>query len=206
MDIKELKLNRFYDDALISNAQRRKRTLRTDADGTDLSEFRELSGIEQSVVDFVNEGKSLYIHSVNCGNGKTSWAIRMLQSYFERRWAGLSFPECHGLFISVPRFLRELKENITKKSEYIAHIKENIYAADLVIWDDIATKQASGFDAESLLSMIDARISEGKSNIFTSNLTDDELHLFVGDRLASRIMGSDYNIELHGADKRGLTL
>lgn len=203
MDIREFKLNYLYDEALMSKAQRGKKNLFVDADGTDLAEFKALAGIGGSISGFVERGDSLYIHSTNCGNGKTSWALRLMQCYFNERCMGLSL-KCHGLFISVPRFLRELKENISEKSDYIAHIKENIISADLVIWDDIATKQASGFDAESLLSMIDSRIAEGKSNIFTSNLTDDELHRYIGDRLASRIVGSTHNIELHGADKRGL--
>ena len=52
--------------------------------------------------------------------------------------------------------------------------------------------------------MIDSRISAGKSNIFTSNLNDEELHKSLGDRLASRICNLGYNIELYGSDKRGI--
>ena len=126
-----------------------------------------------------------------------------MQSYFNSIWKTCTLG-CHGMFISVPRLLRELKDNITQRSDYVSAVKENMLSADLVIWDDIATRQASAFDAEQLLSLIDSRINAGKSNIFTSNLTDDELQSFVGDRLASRVVGATYNIELRGADKRGI--
>lgn len=199
--IQSLKLNRLYDEAFMSPFQRRRLPLF--ADSEDLDAFRKLADICKTPIDFVKEGKSLYIHSTNCGNGKTSWALRLMQSYFNSIWRTCTLG-CHGMFISVPRLLRELKENISQRSEYVSLIKDNLISSDLVVWDDIATRQASAFDAEQLLSMIDSRINAGKSNVFTSNLTDDELHSFVGDRLASRIIGATYNIELHGADKRGI--
>ena len=111
---------------------------------------------------------------------------------------------CRALFINVPRFLLSLKENISERSDYVAHIKENILTCDIVIWDDIATKQTSIFESEHLYSMIEARIAEGKSNIFTSNLTAEEMHKALGDRLYSRIVNLSQDIELKGSDKRGI--
>ena len=58
---------------------------------------------------------------------------------------------------------------------------------------------------ELILSIIDSRISAGKSNIYTTNLVDSELVKSLGDRLYSRIVNySNYVIELKGKDKRGL--
>lgn len=198
-----VKLNYIYDEALMSLSQRAHRSLVPDKDGTDLEEFKQLSELTKNIVDFVEGGKSLYLHSTNCGNGKTSWALKFINSYFNAIWAKTELT-CRGLFINVPTLLMELKSNISQKSNYVAHIKENINDADLVIWDDIATKQASQFDAENLLSMIEMRINNGKANIFTSNLNDKDLHNCLGDRLSSRIVGSTYNIELNGKDKRGI--
>lgn len=52
--------------------------------------------------------------------------------------------------------------------------------------------------------MIDARISSNKSNFFTSNLNEDELHEALGDRLYSRIVNSGLTFEFVGSDKRGI--
>lgn len=74
----------------------------------------------------------------------------------------------------------------------------------MVIWDDIATKSATSFEHENLLSIIDARVSDSKSNIYTSNLGCDELHQFMGDRLFSRIYRESMVFEFKGKDKRGI--
>lgn len=133
----------------------------------------------------------------------SSWALRLLQTYFNKIWLRTDL-RCRALFINVPLFLIKLKENISNKLEYITHIQKNVYDCDLVIWDDIGTKSSTVYEGENLLSIIDYRIGNGKANIFTSNLNDKELHEALGDRLASRICNSGINIEFRGGDKRGL--
>lgn len=197
------KLDYLYKEALISPSQRKHVPLRIDADGTDEDAFSRLKNIENNIETFIADGNNLYIHSVICGNGKSSWALRMVQTYFNKIWLKTSL-RCRALFINVPRLLLALKDNISEKSDYVQHIKENILTCDIVIWDDIATKQTTTFESEHLFSMIEARIAEGKSNIFTSNLTENELHKALGDRLYSRIVNLSVNIELNGADKRGI--
>lgn len=197
------KLDYLYKEALISASQRKHVALRIDADGTDEQAFSALKNIENNIESFISQGKNLYIHSTNTGNGKSSWALRFIQTYFNRVWLKSSL-RCRALFINVPRFLLSLKENISERSDYVAHIKENILTCDIVIWDDIATKQTSIFESEHLYSMIEARIAEGKSNIFTSNLTAEEMHKALGDRLYSRIVNLSQDIELKGSDKRGI--
>ena len=197
------KLNYLYDQAGVSIKQRKYIPLRIDDDGTDLEEFKQLKDIQDNILDFVQSGKQLYIHSSICGNGKTAWSLRLLQTYFKKIWLRTEM-KCRALFINVPNLLISLKENISSKSEYIKHIKDNMYEADIIIWDDVGTKGATNFEHENLFSFIDQRINLGKANIFTSNLTDEELHDALGDRLASRICNLGYNIELHGGDKRGI--
>ena len=55
-----------------------------------------------------------------------------------------------------------------------------------------------------LLSIIDARLNNNKSNIYTSNLDREDLHSFLGDRLYSRIYNYSTCIEFVGKDKRGI--
>lgn len=197
------KLNYLYDQAYISEKQRKYLALRIDADGTDLEEFKKLKNIQDNILDFVNSGNQLYIHSTNTGCGKTSWALRLVQTYFKKIWLTTEL-KCRALFINVPTLLLSLKENISNKSEYITHIKENILDADLVIWDDIGNKLGTEFEISNLLSFIEQRINSGKANIFTSNLNDNEIHESLGDRLSSRICNLGINIELHGGDKRNI--
>ena len=197
------KLNYLYNEANIPVNLRSNKILYPDSDGTDLNEFKQLKAIQDNIVEWVNDGNNLLIHSKQCGNGKTSWSIKLLQTYFNKIWLKSTLT-CRALFINVPYFLIALKDNITVKSDYIKHIKDNIFDCDLVIWDDIANKSLTPYECDNLLSLIDGRILNNKANIFTSNLTDEELHDALGDRLASRICNYGINIMLNGGDKRGI--
>ena len=203
--IRKYKMDSLYSAALMTDSQKQHIALRVDADGTDLEQFKQLADIEQNIVKFVEDGKNLYLHSAIPGNGKSSWALRLIEAYFNKIWAR-SEARCRVLFISVPRFLLAIKDNITNKSEYVEYIKENVLEADLVVWDDIAAKVGSEFELSHLLNIIDNRLALGKSNIYTSNLNRQQLYNALGERLTSRIANMSIDIELHGADKRILNL
>ena len=197
------RMNYLYEQSLLSVKQRHHKPLRLDADGTDRNEFNKLKSIEDNIEKFVETGTNLYIHSPISGNGKTEWSLRLLQSYIGKIWFKSDL-RCRVLFINVPRYLISLKESITTPSEYVDHIKKNIFNADIVVFDEIGIKAATTFEFENLLNFINTRIDLGKSNIYTSNLTAAELNDRLGSRLYSRILNMSVDIELHGADKRGL--
>lgn len=201
--IKEFKMSSLYDLAMISEKQRRHVNLRIDSDGTDKEQFLYLKQIEENIHQFVKDGKNLYLYSTGCGNGKTSWALRLTQSYLNSIWYSSSV-ECKALFISVPKFFLMLKDNISNQNEYISHIKANVADCDLVIWDDIGTKVGTEFEIENLLNIISNRIDNGKANIYTSNITPDMLQARVGERLYSRVVNMSQCVEFRGSDKRGI--
>ena len=203
--LRKYKMDTLYSAALMTESQKQHVVLKIDPDGTDLEQFQKLAAIEQDIVKFISEGKNLYLHSANCGNGKSSWSIRLVEAYFDKIWARTD-GKCRVLFISVPRFLLALKDNITARSSYVEYIKDNVLEADLVIWDDIAAKMGSEFELTHLLNIIDNRLALGKSNIYTSNLNRQQLYTALGERLTSRIANMSIDIELFGADKRFLKL
>lgn len=164
-----------------------------------------LKSIEINITDFVKGGKNLYIHSMICGNGKTAWSIKLLQAYLNKIWPESSLT-CRALFINVPRFLLTLKDSISNQSDYIDHIKRYVLDADLVVWDEVGVKALTNYEHEHLLNLINTRLDNGKSNIYTSNLDSEELREKVGERLYSRIVNLSINIEFHGADKRGVKI
>ena len=187
--IKLFKLQQLYDLSLITEKQRTRIPLYVDADGTDLKAFQRLSSIEGDVVKyFADSGNNLYIYSTNVGNGKTTWAIRLCQAYLQNIWYKCDL-DCKVLFVSVPKYLIAMKDNISEVNEYAQHIKRYINSADIVVFDDIA---------------IDTRINDGKANIFTSNLDYEGLVNTVGERIASRIFNTAEKIRFDGQDKRPL--
>ena len=201
--IKLFRLEYLYQRSLLPVNRWKHENLRLDANRIDENVFNHLISIQRNIENFIDRGDNLFIYSHTTGNGKTSFAIRLLQSYLNAIWYKCDL-ECKGLFINVPKYLLALKDNISEYNEYANTIKANCLNSDLVIFDDIGTKIATSFEHENLLSIIDYRINEGKSNIFTSNLFPLEIKEFMGDRLYSRIVNSSTCLEFKGQDKRSL--
>lgn len=167
----------------------------------DYDNFIYLADIKDDIANFVNNGENLYITSNYTGNGKTSWAIKMLLKYFDSVWSGNGF-RIRGLFIHVPTFLNRLKADIKNPNLEFENLVSCLVDVDLVVWDDIASTGLSQYDHSQLLTYIDQRVLLGKSNIFTGNIPDKEsLEKSVGARLTSRILSGEV-VELKGRDRR----
>lgn len=165
----------------------------------DLTAYRKLADIKLDIVDFVESGSNLFICSQNTGNGKTSWAIKLMLRYFNEIWAGNGF-RVRGLFVNVPTLLLQLKNFDNPLSE---DFKKKLMEVDLVVWDEIASTSISNYDYGNLLMFLDYRISAEKSNIFTSNaVSSNELEKNVGSKLASRIWNTSTIVEFKGKDRR----
>jgi len=177
-----------------------KKPLALHANETDRSEFKKLKKIKDNITAFVEQGKNLYISSKSSGTAKTSWSIKLMLKYFDSIWNG-NGQQVRGLFIHTPTFLQQLKDfDNPLTSEY----KELVKSCDLVVWDDIATSHMSNYEYTQLLIYIDHRILNGKSNIYTSNVTTlESLEEIIGSRLASRIFSTSKVIEFKAADGRG---
>jgi len=169
----------------------------------DVQAFVTLKEIKDNIITFVENGESVYIYSHNFGNGKTTWAIKLMQKYFDKVWAGNGF-RCRGIFIHVPTFLTKIKEGISQKDEDFETLKSRLMTVDLVIWDDIAATKLGDFDHANLLTYIDQRKLNQLSNIYTGNLDRDELQEALGNRLASRVWNDSTPVKFVGADRRGI--
>lgn len=169
-------------------------------DECDYVAFCDLADIKDEIINFVGRGSNLYLYSTKTGNGKTTWAIKLMLKYFNDIWPGNGF-RCRGIFIHVPTFLTRMK-NFNALDEEFERIKSELPNVDVVIWDDIASTELSSYDHSQLLTYIDQRILSEKSNIFTGNLGSPEIVKALGTRLASRVWNSSKRIELKGSDKR----
>lgn len=168
----------------------------------DIDAFHRLADIKAHIVEFVEQGKNLYIASEVTGNGKTSWAIKLMLRYFDQIWSGNGL-NVRGLFVHVPTFLLKAKDFKTVDAEF-EHLKKYLTKVDLVIWDDIASTNISGYDYSQLLVYLDNRMLAEKSNIFTGNFNDKvTLEQRLGQKLASRIYGSGTDVIIFkGGDMR----
>ena len=172
------------------------------APACDRKAFVRLAEIKKDINEFVDCGCNLYIASAITGNGKTSWAIKLMLKYFDNVWAGNGF-RTRGLFIHVPTFLLKCKD-FNNKDVRFDEIKEQLPNVDLVVWDDIASTDVSAYDYSQLLMYIDNRLLNGKSNIFTGNYDErNALEKRVGMKLASRIWSDTTEVVVFdGGDMR----
>lgn len=169
----------------------------------DVQAFITLKEIKDDILNFVKNGESIYIYSDNFGNGKTTWAIKLLQKYFDDIWVGNGF-RCRGIFIHVPTFLTKIKEGISRRDEDFEILKSRLMSVDLVVWDDIAATKLGDFDHANLLTYIDQRKLQQLSNIYTGNLPQEELQDALGNRLSSRVWNDSTPVRFVGADRRGV--
>lgn len=167
--------------------------------GIDLEQYWQLAQIKTDIVKYVEDGKNIFICSKYTGNGKTSWAIKLLLKYFDQIWAGNGF-RVRGMFVNVPSLLLKLKNFSNPISE---EYKRNLMSCDLVVFDDIADTTISNYDYSNLFMIIDYRIQNNLSCIFTSNqTTKSDLDRLLGDRIASRVWNTSTVVEFKGKDRR----
>ena len=167
--------------------------------GVDYDAFCRLADIKDSIAQLVENNFNLYICSKETGNGKTSWAIKLLLKYFDSIWPGNGF-RVRGLFVHVPTLLNQLKNFDNPLSQ---EYKDSLLKADLIVWDDIASTKLSEYDHSQLLSYIDQRVLTDKANIYTGNMTTfNELQSAIGTRLASRVWRNSEIITFKGKDRR----
>lgn len=168
----------------------------------DLEAFQRLAEIKDNIVEFVEEGKNLYICSNINGNGKSSWSLKLLMKYFDEIWDGNGFVP-RGVIMHVPTFFIKCKDFKTDDPEF-EELKKLLLEVDVVVWDDIAGVTMSNYDYSQLLIYLDAREFKGLSNIFTSNITDRAtLARAIGDKITSRVWNSNTEVvEFKGGDRR----
>lgn len=171
--------------------------------GLDRNAYIALKSIQDDIKNFVQQGRGLFLISETKGNGKTSWACKLMNEYF-KRVALMNNLRCRGLFINVPDFLEQLRIHMKTPSDKVESFIENIHECDIVIWDDIGTEKPSDWVRERLYTFINHRESNGLSQIFTSNILLEQLmdDRYLGERIASRIAGQCEIVELVGHDRR----
>lgn len=166
----------------------------------DLVAFRRLKLIKENIVEWTDGGFSLCIRG-GCGNGKTSWATKLLLNYIadiSDRGMGAD-----AVFITVSSLLNAYKESIGSNENLVDELETRLINANLIVLDDIASDSYSAFDLTKLFKIVNERINNGKAIIYTTNIQDDlKLRANLGARLYSRVIEKSEVITLTGADRR----
>lgn len=156
--------------------------------------------IRSNLDEFVSQGKNLLLQSSKCGNGKTSWGIKLLQKQIELKHLHSFLPAC---FVYVPSLLLEARKSISSNSNKFNTLLANLETCPLVLFDDIASIPLKDYDLLILSTIIEKRINRQLSCIFTTNCEDDVLKLNLGDRLFDRINRLSTVVTFKGNSMRG---
>jgi len=170
---------------------------------SDKEAYERVIEIMNNIKQFVKEGKNLLLWSKEQGTGKTLMAIKIAESYIAQRNEKCRATDC-AVFINVGDLLFYRKDFSNPESqELVRKLEDKINKCRLVIWDDLGTKDLSDYDKEYLIVLLNRRLNDlAKSNIYTTNLTSNQLFEVVGARLSSRLFEDTEVIEFKGGDHR----
>ncbi len=148
--------------------------------------YLELNRLKSNICDFVSYGGSLLIQSKNTGNGKTTWAIKLLMKFLEKQ-----IPVCklepQGRFVNLTNVYTKMRINIQNNSGYTEKLMNDMYSLPLVVFDDMGVADLSKYEYTTLYDIINTRCNNGLASIYTTNLMGTELLDVLGNRLYSRV-------------------
>ena len=156
----------------------------------DRQAYLDLNDIRTNVKDFVDHGENLVICSTSVGNGKTTWATKIMKAYISKVSKYAFQKNTPALYINVASFLSEKKQAISDKTllDHIMDLESKLLTAKLVVFDDLCVRgDTSQYDLSQLYYWIDHRSSNKLSCIYTTNLLPNQLEHALDARLYSRL-------------------
>ena len=168
---------------------------------SDLESLNPLNEFNNKILNHVEEGEGVFLFSKGTGNGKTSWVCKIANEYIRKM---LFTKEIDDLvyYVNTPELLENLRRGYDDgEYDLITHKLKN---AKIVIFDDIGAEKSTEWVRERLYTLINHRVMEGLTTLYTSNLTIDEIRDNLGSRVASRIKEGNLFVELKGQDRRAL--
>lgn len=152
---------------------------------------KDMGKIKSIVFSFFNDfekwqGKGLYLYSKTAGSGKTFLACCLGKSIMMRTNSRLKF-------ITAPDYINMVGQSY-KRERGEADPTQIYRECELLILDDIGAHKPGEWQDQELFRLIDTRLSNGKTTIYTSNYSVSDLK--IEERTKSRIFKSSIPIRL----------
>ena len=181
-------------------------------DECDIATYDRLNKIRNNLDDFLgNKINNIVICGKNLGCGKTSWALKLLLTYFEicePRFVGVDSDELDrglfdiGIFLQTAPFLVKMKQFGGNDDAY--KLYQRLEKTEFAVFDDISAVHMSNYDYNILYALVETRVFAHLPCIYTTNITSKEkMEELLGPRLADRIWEKSLIIELKGSSYRG---
>lgn len=177
----------------------------------DKQAYDRLSEIKKNIIDYSEPSlslKNLLICSDRTGNGKTSWALKILQYYIFKAAQCLYYQteeDAWGYFVTTSKFVSLSKEYDNRRRQQFYEMQDMVSKSRVVVFDDIAVGEYSRAEYMALYTAIEDRVFNHKFCIFTSNFVDENNPVLVdrlGARLVDRIYCTSEKIILNGEGVR----
>lgn len=93
-----------------------------------------------------------------------------------------------AVFTSASKMLREIKDTYRRDSDYSeSEVIKRYTSCDLLIIDEVGVQRGSDYEKDTLFDVINERYESVKPTIALSNLSIDEVKLFLGERVFDRL-------------------
>lgn len=179
----------------------------------DADAFNRLFEIRSDIDNFLcGSTNNLLLCSENIGNGKTSWALKLMLTYIENQKGKFNHVDERLVTVdnfdfcvfcqSVP-FLVEMKQFGNNKDSY--EMYKRLCKTNLAIIDDLGVVTMSQYDYNIIYAIVEKRLFAGLPTIFTTNMTNkDEMREVLGPRLTDRIWNNSEIIKFKNRGFRGV--
>lgn len=163
-----------------------------------------LEDVRNNIVEEVQRGLNIVITSTTVGNGKTSWAVRLLQRYLAETALDGRMVE-KGMFVVSAQLLTEFGDyNYFQTMKEFLERFEKLKTCDLLVIDEIGGGSLTKASYPYLYDLVNYRVDNNLSTIYTTNYTDEEIIDLLGQRLYSRIYDTSVVLEFEASNVRGL--
>ncbi len=179
----------------------------------DTTQFLRLREIRGNMRNFLNSStNNLVLCSEHLGNGKTSWAVKLMLTYIELQKGKLDYVDENEVNVdnfdycvfcqSVP-FLVEMKQFGNNKKSY--EMYQRLCKTNLAVIDDLGAVPMSQYDYNIIYAILERRLFSGLPTIITTNFVSKDLaEKELGVRLADRIWNNSEIIEFKSKGFRGV--
>lgn len=172
--------------------------------------------IESYIQSFTKDGvriKNFYLYSQSPGTGKTTTAAAILNEFIRRRFLYLAskkqtIPETLGLFLDVNEWQTSYNlASMANDDDTMASIADDVRrysSVEMLVIDDVGVRSATESFRSLVHSIINARLTNNRPTIFTSNVRMTNIGAIFDARLQDRIVDQCLELTFSGDSNRGM--
>ena len=143
--------------------------------------------------EFSLDSPSLLMYG-KTGLGKTHLSLSIAKKVTEKGFA--------VVYDTVPNIMNKLEKEHFSRNYANAGTDELLFNCDLLILDDLGAEFQTSFTVSSLYNIINNRLLSGLPTIISTNLDPKEIEEKYTQRIASRFVGTYFNLGFCGNDIR----